>query len=255
MRLQDKVTIITGAGSGMGRVAAQMFAAEGARVVVAEFNEAAGEETAALIRSAGGDATFIKVDVSKEADAKAMVDHAVTTYGRLDCLYNNAGVMPEADHSVTDTDVATWDAVMAVNVRGVFLGCKFAVPAMVQAGGGSIINIASFVAILGCSVPQDAYTASKGAVLALTRSMAVQFAGRGVRANSISPGPIETPLLMDWLLKDEAAKQLRLNRNPSGRFGKPEEIVNVAIYLASDESKWTNGANFVIDGGITVNYF
>ena len=161
MRLQGKVSIITGAGGGMGRVAAQMFAAEGAKVVVAEFSEEAGEETAALVRAAGGVATFVKVDVSKESDAKAMVDHAVATYGRLDCLYNNAGIMPEADHSVTDTDVATWDAVMAVNVRGVYLGCKFAVPAMEAGGGGSIINIASFVAILGCSVPQDAYTASR----------------------------------------------------------------------------------------------
>jgi len=125
----------------------------------------------------------------------------------------------------------------------------------VEQGSGSIVNVASFVAILGCSVPQDAYTASKGAVLSLTRSLAVQFAPKGVRSNSISPGPIETPLLMDWLLKDEAAKQLRLARNPSGRFGKPEEIASVAVYLASDESRWTNGANFVIDGGITVNYF
>ena len=255
MRLQDKVTIITGAGGGMGRVAARMFAAEGARVVVAEFNEEAGQETAGLVRADGGVASYIKVDVSKEADARAMVDHAVATYGRLDCLYNNAGVMPEADHSVTDTDVATWDAVMAVNVRGVFLGCKFAVPAMVEAGGGSIINIASFVAILGCSVPQDAYTASKGAVLALTRSLAVQFGPKGVRTNAICPGPVETPLLMDWLVKDEAAKQLRLARNPTGRFGKPEEIVYMAMYLASDESRWTNGAQLVVDGGISVNYF
>jgi len=173
MRLQDKVTIITGAGSGMGRVAAQLFAKEGARVVVAEYNEAAGEETAGLVRAAGGEASFVKVDVSRETDAKAMVDHAVRTYGRLDCLYNNAGIMPEADHSVIDTDVATWDSVMAVNVRGVFLGCKYAIPQMLEQGSGSIINIASFVAILGCSVPQDAYTASKGAVLALTRSTAV----------------------------------------------------------------------------------
>ena len=255
MRLQDKVTIITGAGGGMGRVAAQMFAAEGAKVVVAEFSEAAGEETAALVRAAGGEATFIKVDVSKESDARAMVDHAVATYGRLDCLYNNAGIMPEADHSVTDTDPDTWDAVMAVNVRGVYLGCKFAVPAMAEAGGGSIINIASFVAILGCSVPQDAYTASKGAVLALTRSLAVQFGPKGIRTNAICPGPVETPLLMDWLLKDEAAKQLRLARNPTGRFGKPEEIVHMAMYLASDESRWTNGASLVVDGGISVNYF
>jgi len=255
MRLDGKVTIITGGGSGMGRTAAELFAKEGARVVVADFSEASGRETVAQVLAAGGQATFVKADVSNEADARGMVQHAVATYGRVDVLYNNAGVMPEADHSVIDTDTDTWDKVMAVNVRGVFLGCKYAIPQMLEQGSGSIISTASFVAILGCSVPQDAYTASKGAVLALTRSMAVQFAGRGVRSNSISPGPIETPLLMDWLLKDEAAKQLRLNRNPSGRFGKPEEIVNVAIYLASDESKWTNGANFVIDGGITVNYF
>lgn len=255
MRLADKVTIITGAGGGMGRTAAEMFAAEGAKVVVAEYSEAAGAETVERIRGAGGTASFVKVDVSKEADAKAMVDHAVATYGRLDCLYNNAGIMPEADHSVTDTEVDVWDQVMAVNVRGVFLGCKYAIPAMEAAGGGSIINIASFVAILGCSVPQDAYTASKGAVLSLTRSLAVQFGPKGIRTNAICPGPVETPLLMDWLLKDEAAKQLRLGRNPTGRFGKPEEIVHMAVYLASDESRWTNGASLVVDGGITVNYF
>lgn len=255
MRLDGKVTIITGGGSGMGRTAAEVFAREGARVVVADFSEPAGEAAVAAVRAAGGEATFVRADVSNEDDARGMVQHAVATYGRVDALYNNAGIMPEADHSVIDTDVATWDAVMAVNVRGVFLGCKYAIPQMLEQGSGSIINIASFVAILGCSVPQDAYTASKGAVLALTRSLAVQFAGHGVRSNSISPGPIETPLLMDWLLKDEAAKQLRLARNPSGRFGKPEEIVNVGVYLASDESRWTNGSNFVIDGGITVNYF
>ncbi len=255
MRLADKVTIITGGGGGMGRVAARMFAAEGARVVVAEYGEAAGQETVELIRGEGGEATFVRADVSKEADAKAMVDHAVATYGRLDCLYNNAGVMPEADHSVVDTEVDVWDQVMAVNVRGVYLGCKYAIPAMEAAGGGSIINIASFVAILGCSVPQDAYTASKGAVLSLTRSLAVQFGPKGIRTNAICPGPIETPLLMEWLVKDEAAKQLRLARNPTGRFGKPEEIVHMAVYLASDESRFTNGASLVVDGGITVNYF
>jgi NAD(P)-dependent dehydrogenase (short-subunit alcohol dehydrogenase family) len=255
MRLADKVTIITGAGGGMGRVAATMFAREGAHVVVAEYGEAAGQETVELIKGAGGEASFVKVDVSKEADAKAMVDHAVATYGRVDALYNNAGVMPEADHSVTDTSVEVWDQVMAVNVRGVFLGCKYAIPAMVQAGGGSIINIASFVAILGCSVPQDAYTASKGAVLSLTRSLAVQFGPNGIRTNAICPGPVETPLLMDWLVKDEEAKRIRLARNPIGRFGKPEEIVHLAVYLASDESRWTNGAQLVVDGGITVNYF
>jgi NAD(P)-dependent dehydrogenase (short-subunit alcohol dehydrogenase family) len=254
-RLEGKVTIITGGGSGMGRVAAELFAAEGARVVVAEHAEVAGRETVERVAAAGGEASFVRTDVSDEASAAAMVRHAVDTYGRVDVLYNNAGVMPEADHSVIDTDVATWDQVMAVNVRGVYLGCKYAIPVMLEQGAGSVINIASFVAILGCTVPQDAYTASKGAVLSLTRSLAVQFAGRGVRSNAISPGPVETPLLMDWLVKDEAAKRLRLGRNPTGRFGKPEEIVKLAIYLASDESRWTNGANFVIDGGITVNYF
>jgi NAD(P)-dependent dehydrogenase (short-subunit alcohol dehydrogenase family) len=255
MRLDGKVAVITGAGSGMGRVAAQMFAAEGAKVVVAEFAADAGEETVRQVADVGGEASFVKADVSREEDARAMIDHAVERFGRIDVLYNNAGIMPEADHSVTDTDVAVWDQVMAVNLRGVFLGCKYAIPRMVEQGSGSVINISSFVAILGCSVPQDAYTASKGAVLSLTRSLAVQFGPKGVRSNAICPGPIETPLLMDWLLKDEAAKQLRLARNPTGRFGKPEEVVNAAIYLASDESRWTNGAQFVIDGGISVNYF
>jgi len=255
MRLQDKVCIITGAGSGMGRTAALMFAAEGAKIVVAELSEPAGSETVHLVREAGGEATFVKVDVSNEADAKAMVDHAVATFGRVDVLYNNAGIMPEADHSVIDTDVGTWDRVMAVNVRGVFLGCKYAIPQMLAQGSGSIIIISSFVALLGCSVPQDAYTASKGALLALTRSLAVQFGPKGIRTNAICPGPIETPLLMDWLVKDEEAKRIRLARNPTGRFGKPEEIVYMAMYLASDESRWTNGAQLVVDGGITVNYF
>jgi NAD(P)-dependent dehydrogenase (short-subunit alcohol dehydrogenase family) len=239
----------------MGRVAAQMFAAEGAKVVVAEYDTKAGEETTRLVTDADGQAAFVKADVSQEADAKRMVEQAVDAYGRVDVLYNNAGIMPEADHSVVDTDVDTWDRVMAVNLRGVFLGCKYAIPRMVDQGSGSVINISSFVALLGCSVPQDAYTASKGAVLSLTRSLAVQFGPSGVRSNAICPGPIETPLLMDWLLKDEDAKRLRLARNPSGRFGKPEEIVYAAIYLASDESRWTNGASLVIDGGISVNYF
>jgi len=255
MRLEDKVSIITGGASGMGRVAAQMFAAEGARVVVADVTEEAAESVVADVKAAGGQATAVVADVSKEADARRMVDHAIATYGRVDVLYNNAGIMPQADHSVIDTSVEDWDRVMAVNVRGVFLGCKYAIPKMVEQGSGSVINISSFVALVGCSNPQDAYTASKGAVLALTKSLAVQFAPQGVRTNAICPGPVETPLLMDWLVKDEEAKRIRLARNPTGRFGKPEEIVYMAIYLASDESRWTNGAAMVVDGGITVNYF
>jgi NAD(P)-dependent dehydrogenase (short-subunit alcohol dehydrogenase family) len=255
MRLQEKVSIITGAGSGMGRVAAIRFAGEGSSVVVADSNEAAAQETVNQIRATGGMAEAIKTDISLEADAKAMVDLAISRFGRLDVLYNNAGIMPEADHSVIDTPVDAWDQVMAVNVRGVYLACKYAIPRMIENGSGSVINVSSFVALLGCSVPQDAYTASKGAVLALTRSLAVQFAPKGVRSNAILPGPVETPLLMDWLLKDEQAKNLRLARNPTGRFGKAEEVVALALYLASDESKWTNGASLVIDGGISVNYF
>ena len=255
MRLQDKVSIITGGASGMGRVAARMFAAEGAKVVVADVTEPAAQSVVDEVTAAGGKAVAVAADVSKEADAKRMVEAAVDAFGRVDVLYNNAGIMPEADHSVIDTSVDDWDRVMAVNVRGVFLGCKYAIPRMVEQGSGSIINIASFVALIGCSNPQDAYTASKGAVLSLTRSLAVQFAPQGVRSNAICPGPVETPLLMDWLVKDEEAKRIRLARNPTGRFGKPEEIVHMAIYLASDESRWTNGAALVVDGGITVNYF
>ncbi len=255
MRLKDKVSIITGAGSGMGRVAALRFAAEGSRVIVADNQGEAAEETVRQIRAAGGESYSVKVDISAEADAQAMVDLAIRKYGQIDVLYNNAGIMPEADHSVVDTPVEAWDQVMAVNVRGVYLSCKHAIPHMIERHAGSIINVSSFVAILGCSVPQDAYTASKGAVLALTRSLAVQFAPKGIRTNAILPGPVETPLMMDWLLKDEAAKKLRLARNPTGRFGKSDEIASLAVYLASDESAWTNGASLVIDGGISVNYF
>ena len=190
MRLQDKVSIITGGASGMGRVAARMFAAEGAKVVVADVTEQAAQSVVDEVTSAGGEAIAVAADVSKEPDAKRMVDAAVESFGRLDVLYNNAGIMPEADHSVIDTTVEDWDRVMAVNVRGVFLGCKYAIPRMVEQGSGSVINIASFVALIGCSNPQDAYTASKGAVLSLTRSLAVQFAPRGVRSNAICPGQI-----------------------------------------------------------------
>jgi NAD(P)-dependent dehydrogenase (short-subunit alcohol dehydrogenase family) len=255
MRLDEKVSIITGAGGGMGQVAALRFAAEGSRVVVADYQPGAAEETVRQILAAGGEAVPITVDVSVEAGAKAMVDLAIEKFGRLDVLYNNAGIMPQADHSVVDTPVEVWDQVMAVNVRGVYLACKYAIPVMLDQHSGSIINVSSFVAVLGCSVPQDAYTASKGAILALTRSLAVQFAPGGVRTNAILPGPVETPLLMEWLVKDEEAKKIRLARNPSGRFGKPDEVVSMAVYLASDESAWTNGASLVIDGGISVNYF
>jgi NAD(P)-dependent dehydrogenase (short-subunit alcohol dehydrogenase family) len=255
MRLQDKVCLITGAGSGMGRVAAQTFAREGARVVLGEVNAAAGEETAALVRHAGGDALAVRCDVAREDDCRALVEAARRAYGRVDVLYNNAGIFLEDDHSVIDTPLEVWERVQSVNVRGIYLCSRYAIPAMIDAGGGSIVNIASFVALVGCSVPQDSYTASKGAVIALTKSLAVQFGPRGVRANAICPGPIETPLMTSWLLTNPEAKAVRLARIPMGRFGRPEDVVNLALYLASDESTWTNGSIMVVDGGITSNYF
>lgn len=255
MRLENKVCFVTGGGSGMGRVAAQSFCAEGARVVVVELSEEPGEAAAAEAKCAGGDAFFVKCDVSSESDVANAVQATVDRYGKIDVLYNNAGIMMEQDRSVIDTDEATWDKTFAVNVKGVFFCCKYGIPELIKAGGGSVINIASFVALVGCSVPQDAYTASKGAVIALTKSLAVQFGPQGVRSNAVCPGPIQTPLMTEWLLKDPEAKQIRLARNPSGRFGKPEDIVNLGVYLASDESAWTNGAVIVLDGGITSNYF
>ena len=251
-RLEGKVALITGAGSGMGRVAAQAFVREGARVVAADVNDKAVHETVANL---DGQAVAVVGDVTRDADVAVFVETAVGRFGKLDVLYNNAGIFDEADESVLTTTDAIWDRTMAINVKGLAFCCKHGIPELVKAGGGSVINIASFVALVGCTVPQDAYTASKGAVIALTRSLAVQFGPSGVRSNAICPGPIETPLLMDWLVKDEEARRIRLARNPTGRFGKPEEIVNMALYLASDESRWTNGASLVVDGGISVNYF
>ncbi|GEP83674.1 putative oxidoreductase [Staphylococcus piscifermentans] len=255
MRLKDKVCIITGAGGGMGKVAAEMFSKEGAKVAVFERDQKAGKQVVDQINQDGGDASFFEVDIIDEDAVKNAVEGVVEEYGRIDVLYNNAGVMPEADNSVINTEQAVWDLVMNINVKGIFLMTKYVIPVMEKQASGSIINIASFVAQMGCSVPQDAYTASKGAVVALTKSLAIQFRPKGIRTNAISPGPIETPLLMEWLVSDEEAKAVRLGRQPAGRFGKPEDIINCAIYLASDESDWTNGANINVDGGITANYF
>jgi len=244
-RLDGKVCLITGAGSGMGKLAAQVFAREGARIVALDLKAPEAPK--------GG--LSLACDVSKEADVKAAVDEAARKLGGLDVLYNNAGIFPADDHSVIDTEEKVWDKVFAVNVKGVAFVCKHGIPKLLERGGGSVINVASFVALVGCSVPQDAYTASKGAVIALTKSLAVQFGPKGVRSNAICPGPIETPLLTEWLLKEPKEKAKRLNRIPMGRFGKPEDIVNLALYLASDEASWTNGAAMVADGGITSNYF
>jgi NAD(P)-dependent dehydrogenase (short-subunit alcohol dehydrogenase family) len=239
----------------MGRAASVKFCQEGARVVACDVDLEAAKETVALVEAAGGRAFAHRVDVSKEADVKDVIKTAVKNYGKLDVLYNNAGIFPAADHSVIDTEESVWDKVFAVNVKGIYLVCKHGIPELLAAGGGSVINVASFVALVGCTVPQDAYTASKGAVIALTKSLAVQFGPKKNRTNAICPGPIETPLLSAWLLKEPAEKAKRLNRIPMGRFGRSEDIVQAALYLASDESSWTNGATLVVDGGITSNYF
>jgi len=254
-RLEGKVALITGAGSGMGRLASVTFAKAGAKVVVSEIAEPPGQETVAAVRNAGGEAVFVRTDVSKEADVAAAVRAGEQAFGRVNVLYNNAGIFPAEDGSVVDIDEAIWDRVMDVNLKSIYLVCKHGIPALMRAGGGSIVNIASFVALVGCTVPQDAYTASKGGVIALTKSLAVQFGPKNIRTNAICPGPIETPLLTSWLLTNPDAKAVRLARIPMGRFGRPEDIVNLALYLASDESAWTNGAVMVADGGITSNYF
>ncbi len=254
-RLTGQVALITGAGSGMGRAVSQMFVQEGAAVVLVDNQAEPLAETVTRIEEAGGQVESAVCDVSDEHSVNRAVAAGIRRFGKLTVIYNNAGIMPEQDHSVLDTNPEVWDWVQDVNLKGVYLVCKYGIPALLEAGGGSVINVASFVALVGCTVPQDSYTASKGGVIALTRSMAAQFGSRGVRVNAICPGPIETPLLMDWLLTDPEAKSLRLSRIPLGRFGKPEDIGYLAIYLASPESAWMTGAALNIDGGITSYYF
>ena len=254
MRLADKAAIITGSASGMGRYAAELFASEGANVVITDIAENEGEEIARAIRDNGGKAIFVKANVAIEDEVKHMVNAAIDAFGRVDVLYNNAGIMPEEDGSVTDISEATWDRIMDINLKSAFLCSKYTIPHMIKQGKGSIINVASFVAFMGCSVPQDAYTASKGGMLSLTKSFAVQYGRHGIRCNAICPGPIETPLLR-VLWTSEEARDLRLNRIPLGRFGEAKDIVYMALYLASDKSSWTTGAWLMVDGGISSNYF
>ena len=254
MRIANKVAIITGAAGGMGQAAAELFAQEGASVVVTDVNVTAGEETVKSIRDAGGKALFVKANVAHEDEVKTMVETAIDTFGRVDILYNNAGIMPTDDGSVTDISEAVWDRVLDVNLKSAFLCSKYVVPHMMKQGQGSIVNIASFVAFMGCTVPQDAYTSSKGGLLALTKSLAVQYGRQNIRCNAICPGPIETPLLRA-LWTDEDARNTRLHRIPLGRFGEARDIIYMALYLASDESAWTTGAWLMVDGGISSNYF
>ncbi|MBI1764121.1 MAG: glucose 1-dehydrogenase [Acidobacteria bacterium] len=253
MRLQNKVALITGASGGIGRETALLFAREGAAVVCVDVNDAEGAETVRLIQAARGNAAYIHADVSQAADCARMVEFAESEFGQLNILFNNAGIMHHSDDNAVTTEESIWDLTMNINAKGVFLGCKFGIPALRRAGGGSIINTASFVAVLGAATPQVAYTASKGAVLALTRELAVIHARENIRVNALCPGPLRTELLMSYLNTDEK-KQRRLVHIPMGRFGEAKEIAYAALYLASDESSYVTGTDFLVDGGITAAY-
>jgi NAD(P)-dependent dehydrogenase (short-subunit alcohol dehydrogenase family) len=250
-RLEGRTALITGSAAGLGRVAAELFAREGARVVVADVAD--GTATVEAIGAAGGEATFVPLDVTDDDSVRHAVQHAIGTFGGLHVLYNNAGISPAADDGPTTTDDATWQQVLDVNVTGVARCCRHGIPALLASGGGSIVNVASFVAHLGAATPQIAYTSSKGAVLAMTREIAVIYARQGIRANALCPGPVLTPLLATFL-DDDTKRRRRLVHIPMGRFGEPIEIANAALFLASDESSFMTGQSLLVDGGITAAY-
>jgi len=252
-RLEGKVALITGGGSGIGLQSALLFAGEGARIAVVDVNDAAGRAAVEELRAAGGEAIYVHADVARAADCEAMIRAAEDAFGRLDVLFNNAGISHAEDGDATSTEEDVWDLTMRVNLKGVFLGCKYGIPALRRAGGGSIVNTASFVALLGAATPQLAYTASKGGVLAMTRELATIHARERIRVNALCPGPLRTELLMKYLDTEEK-RQRRLVHIPMGRFGEPREIAQAALFLASDESSYMTGATFLVDGGITAAY-
>ena len=249
-RLDGKVAVITGAGGGMGREAALLFCEEGAQVCVADVDADAAEKTAAE----AGDAFAIRVDVADSDSVREMYEQTAERYGGIDVLYNNAGISPPDDDSILVTEPDAWQRVQDVNTKGVYLCCKHGIPHLLERGGGSIINVASFVALVGAATSQISYTASKGAVLSLSRELAVQFARQGIRVNALCPGPVETPLLLRIFGDDPAAYERRRAHLPMGRLAKPREIVNAALFLASNESSYVNGATFLVDGGLTAAY-
>jgi len=251
MRLQDKVAIITGAGSGMGRATAILFAAEGAKVVIADWSTEGGEETAKAIRKAGGEATFVEVDVSKAADAEKMVKVAVEKYGKIDILYNNAGIEGPIARTA-DLSEEDWDRVVAVDLKGVFLGSKYAIPEMIRGGGGVIINTASTSALIATR-NMPAYCAAKGGVVSLARTMAVEYARDNIRVNCICPGGTRTPMFYRGTKGRADLEEKFVRYVPMGKFGEPEDIAQAALFLASDESsRFITGTTLVVDGGQTI---
>ena len=253
MRLKDKVALITGAAGGIGRETSLLFAAEGARVFAVDVNDEGCQETVGQVTAAGGQAIAAHADVSSTEDCRQMVAAAESEFGALHILFNNAGIMDHDDADAVSTSEEVWDRTMAINLKGVFLGCKFGIPALRRAGGGSVINTASFVALMGAATPQLAYTASKGGVLAMTRELAIIHARENIRVNALCPGPLRTELLMSFLDTDEK-KQRRLVHIPMGRFGLAREMAQAALFLASDESSYVTGTDFSVDGGITSAY-
>jgi NAD(P)-dependent dehydrogenase (short-subunit alcohol dehydrogenase family) len=252
-RLEGKVCVITGAGGAMGREAAIVFTAEGANVCVADVDARLAEETVSLC-SGPGEAFATRANVADEADVERMYAETDERFGGIDVLYNNAGISPADDTSVLDTSAEAWQRVQEVNTKGVFLCCKHGIPYLIRQAGGSVINVASFVAILGAATSQISYTASKGAVLAMSRELGVQFARQGVRVNALCPGPVNTPLLQELYANDQEAAQRRLVHVPMGRFAEPREIANGALFLASEESSYVTAQTFLVDGGLSGAY-
>jgi NAD(P)-dependent dehydrogenase (short-subunit alcohol dehydrogenase family) len=241
-RLEGKVCVITGAASGIGATSARIFAEEGARVVGVDLAEGAEGELP------------LQADVTDEEQVKGMYERAAEEFGKVDVLFNNAGINPTDDGSVTETTLEAWQRVQDVNVKSVFLCCKHGIPHLLEAGGGSVINTASFVAVMGAAVSQGSYTASKGAVLSLSRELGVEFARRGVRVNALCPGPVNTPLLQELFAKDEKKAQRRIVHLPMGRFAEAEEIAKGALFLASDDSTYVTASTFLVDGGLSGAY-
>ena len=241
-RLAEKVCVITGAASGIGAATAKLFAAEGARVAGVDLDESSDAELA------------IAADVTDDGLVREMYERVRSELGRIDVLFNNAGISPDDDASVLDTSLEAWQRVQDVNLKSVFLCCKHGIPHLLDAGGGSVINTASFVAVMGAASSQISYTASKGGVLALSRELGVEFARRGVRVNALCPGPVNTPLLRELFAKDPEKAARRLVHLPMGRFAEPEEIARGALFLASEDSSYVTGSTFLVDGGLSGAY-